>query len=76
VSNLQQDRLVKSQFVQKAIQLPPLSSPKSGPPQKLIGPKRTASNTVIYALQEEDTRNQSRRLKKLADTSHSLPPEI
>jgi hypothetical protein len=43
--------------------LPPLSSPKNGPPQIIDWSLKDSLKTVIYILQEEDTESQSRRLK-------------
>jgi hypothetical protein len=43
--------------------LPPLSSPKNGPPQIIDWSLKDSLDTVIYILQEEDTESQSRRLK-------------
>jgi hypothetical protein len=60
-----------NRFLQ-AIQLPPLNSPKDGPPYGLIG-RQAPSQGTTCAPQEEDTFHQSR---PEAATGLGLPPNV
>jgi hypothetical protein len=56
----------------RAIQLPPLSSPRGGPPYSLIR-RQAPSQGTACAPQEEDTFHQSR---PEAATGLGLPPSV
>ena len=52
------------------IQLPPLSSPRDGPPQNSLGPRKDDCETVTWAPREEDTAGRSRRQGRLPTAAY------